>query len=202
MNQMLKIWLPSPGSSVGSDAGYQYRGCEFKSQLGQHSFRRLTRVTVTCVIHLSPMGCLTVYVEKEPVAWKGCCVVYWCGKSKKRMSRWTGRRDMTEKLLKTALNPNQSINHIMTSDWPIRYLNSEHRVNFYSFVEPEVLKFITIATKVHTCLVCACLYNQCHNVFKSRLLQTRWNVSASWKGLTLSTIQQNYSKTLEKHQKK
>ena len=26
------------------------------------------------------------------------------------MSRWTGRRDMTEKLLKTALNPNQSIN--------------------------------------------------------------------------------------------
>ena len=46
---------PSPGSSVGSDAGCQTRGCEFESQLGQQSFRRLTKVTVTCVIRLSQM---------------------------------------------------------------------------------------------------------------------------------------------------
>ena len=71
--------LPSPGSSVGSDAGCQSRGCEFESQLSQHFFRRLTKVTVTCVIRLSPMGCLTVYVEKKAVACKSmmCGVLVW-----------------------------------------------------------------------------------------------------------------------------
>ena len=34
---------PSPGSSVGSDAGCQSRGCEFESRLGQLSFRRLAK---------------------------------------------------------------------------------------------------------------------------------------------------------------
>ena len=105
----LQTWA-EPGSSVGSNGGSQSRGCEFESQLGWHSFRRLRKVTVTCVIRLSPMGFLTVFVEKQPVAWKVCCVVYWCGKTRKRMSRWTGCRDMTEKLLKKALNPNQSNN--------------------------------------------------------------------------------------------
>ena len=45
-----------PASSVGSDAGYQSRSCEFESQLGHHSFRHLTKVTLTRVIRLSPMG--------------------------------------------------------------------------------------------------------------------------------------------------
>ena len=35
--------------------GCQSRGCEFDPQLGQHSFRRLTKVTVTCVVRLKPM---------------------------------------------------------------------------------------------------------------------------------------------------
>ena len=35
--------VSSPSSSVGSDAGYQSRGCEFESQLGQLSFGRLTK---------------------------------------------------------------------------------------------------------------------------------------------------------------
>ena len=34
---------------------------------------------------------------------------YWHEKARKHMCRWTGRRDMTEKLLKTALSPNHSI---------------------------------------------------------------------------------------------
>ena len=59
------------------------------------------------------MGCLTIFVEKQPVAWQVCCVVYWCWKTRKRMNRWTGRRDMTEQLLKTALNPNTSINQLI-----------------------------------------------------------------------------------------
>ena len=61
----------------------------------------------TCVIRLPPMG--LVYVEKQPVAWEDCCVENWCGKTRKCMIRWTGRRDITQKLLKTALNPKQSM---------------------------------------------------------------------------------------------
>ena len=38
---------------------------------------------------------MTVYVEKQPVAWK----------AKKHMSRWAGRDDMTEKLFKMVLTP-------------------------------------------------------------------------------------------------
>ena len=45
------FYLQYPGSSVGSDAG-----CEFEPLLGQHSFRRLTKVTVSSVIPIQPMG--------------------------------------------------------------------------------------------------------------------------------------------------
>ena len=51
-------------------------------------------------------------MEKQPVTLEDCCVEYWCEKAKKYMSRWTGRRDITKKLLKTALNPNQSIDFL------------------------------------------------------------------------------------------
>ena len=97
---------PGPGSSVGIDAGCQSRGCEFESRLGQLSFRRLTKVNASFVFH----QWANVYVEKQPVAWEECCVEYWCEKSRKCMSRWTGRRDITVTLFKTALNPIQSIN--------------------------------------------------------------------------------------------
>ena len=78
-----RVAYDKSGSSVGSDAGCQSRGCEFEPSSANILF---------------------------DVAWKVCCVVYWCGKTRKRMRRWTGRRDMTEQLLKTALNPNESIN--------------------------------------------------------------------------------------------
>ena len=97
---------PSPGSSVGTDVGCQSWVCKFESQLGQYSFRRLTKVTVTSVILISTI----VYVEIQKVAIKVCCVDYWCEKARKHKSRWTGRRDMTEKKLKTAFI-NQSMNH-------------------------------------------------------------------------------------------
>ena len=58
--------------------------------------------------HSSSTNGLIVYVEKQPVARKECCVDYWCKKARKHMSKLNGRRDMTSKLLKTALNPNQS----------------------------------------------------------------------------------------------
>ena len=62
------------------------RGCEFESQLDQHSFQRLTKVTD--MRHLSFTNGLTVYVEKQPVAWKVCCVEYWCEKARKQFENW------------------------------------------------------------------------------------------------------------------
>ena len=55
-NVCFLAFSPSPGGSVGSDAGCQSRGCEFESRLGQLSFRGLTKVNATCIIHLPPMG--------------------------------------------------------------------------------------------------------------------------------------------------
>ena len=48
--------VSAPGSSVGSDASCQSMCCEFETQLGQHSFRCLTKVNTTLVIRLPPMG--------------------------------------------------------------------------------------------------------------------------------------------------
>ena len=107
-------------STVGSEAGCQSRGCEFESWLGQHSFRRLTKVNVPWVICLSPMD--LVHVEKQTVAWVDCCVDYWCEKTRNHMSWWTGCCDMTGKLLKTALNPNNQIKQFKF--FPIFLLNA------------------------------------------------------------------------------
>ena len=58
-----------------------------------------------CYKHHSPStNGQTVYVEKQPVALKDCCVEYWCEKGRKQMDRWTGRCDMNERLLKSVLN--------------------------------------------------------------------------------------------------
>ena len=50
------------------------------------------------------------YVEKQPVAWKEYCAEYWLKELQESMDRCTGRQDVTEILLKTALNSVQSIN--------------------------------------------------------------------------------------------
>ena len=80
-NYIYAVYLfrkPSPGSSVGSDAGCQSQVCEFESRLGQLSFRRLTKVNTTYVIRLPPpLG----YVEKQPVALENCCLEYWYEKT-------------------------------------------------------------------------------------------------------------------------
>ena len=60
--------------------------------------------------HSSSTNGLTVYREKQPVAWKVCSLQNLCEIVGKHISRWTGGRDMTANLLKTALNSCQSIN--------------------------------------------------------------------------------------------
>ena len=56
---------------------------------------------------------LTVFVEKQPVAWEVCRVEYWCGKARKQTSSWTWRRDRTEQVLTNGDKP-QSINYLRT----------------------------------------------------------------------------------------
>ena len=53
------------------------------------------------------------YVGKKPVAWKGYFAEYWLKELQESMHMCTGRRDITEILLKTALNSLKSINQSM-----------------------------------------------------------------------------------------
>ena len=56
------------------------------------------------------------YVGKQPVAWKEYCVEYWLKELQESMDRCTGRRDITETLLKTAQNTIRSINQANVED--------------------------------------------------------------------------------------
>ena len=44
------------------------------------------------------------YVGKQPVAWKEYCAEYWLKELQESMDKFTGRLDITDTLLKTALN--------------------------------------------------------------------------------------------------
>ena len=63
---------------------------------------------------------LRVDVEQQQVAWKDCCMEYWCKKARNYMGRWTGRGDMTDLFLETALNYNQQIHDQSISAFPTR----------------------------------------------------------------------------------
>ena len=49
------------------------------------------------------------YLGKQPVAWKEYCAEYWLKELQESMDRCTGHSDITEVLLKMALNTIQSI---------------------------------------------------------------------------------------------
>ena len=51
------------------------------------------------------------YVGKQPVAWKEYCAEYWLKGPQESMDRCSGHRDITEILLKTALNTIESISY-------------------------------------------------------------------------------------------
>ena len=99
-------------SSVGNVADLRTGGHWFNSRLGQYSFRRIDDGHYDRI-----RSCLTAvccfdngYVEKQPVAWKEYWAEYWLKELQESMGRCTGRRDITEVLLKTALTTIQSIN--------------------------------------------------------------------------------------------
>ena len=55
------------------------------------------------------------YVGKQPVAWRENCEEHWLQKLQESMDRCTGRCNITEIMLKTALNTIQSINQLKIS---------------------------------------------------------------------------------------
>ena len=62
------------------------------------------------------------YVRKQPVAWKEYCAEYWFKELQESMGSCTGRRDLTEIMLQSALNTIQSISQSVS----IYILESDH----------------------------------------------------------------------------
>ena len=86
----------NPGSSVGSKAECQFRGCEFETQLGQNSFRRWQKSMWQTGIVLKWW---TNNICGQSASWLEillCGVVVW--ESLYSTGRWPDRRDMTDKL--------------------------------------------------------------------------------------------------------
>ena len=76
--------MPSPCNSVGGDAGYQTRGCDFQSQIGQNYFLHFTKVTVTSVVRLPPIGLQFMWERRQML---GHTVVWSTGVIKQGVSK-------------------------------------------------------------------------------------------------------------------
>ena len=100
-----------PHSSVGSSADLR-TGRWFDPRLGQYSFRALMTVIATGFISLSSLPVVSTMVRWESSQWflKKYCAEYWLKELQESMDRCTGHHDITEIVLKTALNTIQSIN--------------------------------------------------------------------------------------------
>ena len=97
-------------SSVGSVQDFRTGGRWFDPRLGQYSFRVLIIVIATGFIPLSALSIVSTIVMWESSQWLGKNIVWSTGKElQESMDRYTDRRDITEILLKTALNIIQSV---------------------------------------------------------------------------------------------
>ena len=104
----LSFFNAKPHSSVGSFADLRTGSRLFDSRLCQYSFRGLMIVRIHTP--LTAVRCFeNCLVGKQPVAWKESCADDWLKKLQDRVDRCTGRRDITDILLKTALNTIQII---------------------------------------------------------------------------------------------
>ena len=100
-----------PHRSVGSTADLRTGDRWFDPGLSQYSFRGLMIVIWTGFFLLSPLSVISTMVMwelKQPVAWKDNCAEYWLKELKESMDRCTGRCNISEILLKTALNTIQT----------------------------------------------------------------------------------------------
>ena len=107
---ILSISSPSP---IAPSIDLRTGGRWFDPRLGQSWFFQRIDDSHCDKIYssLTAIHCLdNGYLGKQPVAWKEYCAEYWFKELQKNMDRCTGRRDITEILLKMALNTIQSIN--------------------------------------------------------------------------------------------
>ena len=84
----------------------------FDPRLGQYSFRGLMIVIAKGFIPLSPLSVVSKIVmwESSQYSWKEYCAEYRLKELQQSMGMCTGRRDITEILLKTVSNPIQPTN--------------------------------------------------------------------------------------------
>ena len=100
--RIVQIVHAEPQSSVGSVVDLRTGGRCFDPPLGQriddtHCNKIHSSLTAVCCFD-------NVYVGKQPVAWKEFCVEYWLKELQESMDRCTGYHNITEILMKTALN--------------------------------------------------------------------------------------------------
>ena len=101
-------------SSVGSVADLRTGGHWFDPRLAQYSFQGLMIVIAIGFIPLSPLSVVSTMVMWESSQWLGkkYCAEYWLKELQESMARYTGRLDITERLLKNGVKHhiiNQSI---------------------------------------------------------------------------------------------
>ena len=117
-----KYAQPSPPSYIGRVQNLK-TGCRSDSRIGQflsgvagsipgtanlspwidHGFYDRIQLSLTILFDDGKLG-------KQPVTWKKYCAEYMLKKIRDSMERNTGRCDITEEILETALNTIQSIN--------------------------------------------------------------------------------------------
>ena len=114
---LFACYKPKPHSSVGSVVDLRIGGRWFDPRLGQYCFQGLMIVIATGFSPHSPLSIVSTMVmqEKQQVAWKEYCAEHWLIEPQESMDRCTGRCDINETLMKTALNTVQSINHSLSA---------------------------------------------------------------------------------------
>ena len=66
----------------------------------------------TFILYTRAIHCAQRLSLVQPVAWKEYCAEYWLKEHQESMDRYSGHRNITEILLKTALNTIQSFIHV------------------------------------------------------------------------------------------
>ena len=113
------VFFPFDFSSVGFVADLRTGGRWFGPRLGQYTFLGLVIVIATGLIPLSPLSVVSTIVMWESSQWLGKNIVR-LRELQESMDRCTGRRDVTEILLKTALN----IIHSVSPFWLLTTLQN------------------------------------------------------------------------------
>ena len=110
-------------SSVSSRTGLENRRLLDRSPAPRIDDRRYDRIHSS----LTTVHCFDYVYVKHPVAWKDYCGEYWPTELQESMDRCTGRRDITEMLLKAAINTMQSIyNFVSDTVVAMKYFPHHH----------------------------------------------------------------------------